>query len=90
MNLWWGREDWANLIDMKHIERAEYISERFRKELGYKYVNPWPIYEKKEGGRIMYYMIHATDHDEAPKLMRRAYGVSVYKFPLEVQTDFGF
>jgi hypothetical protein len=42
-------------------------------ELGYASVTPWPIYERKGGNRIMYYMIHATDHPEAPKLMRRAY-----------------
>ena len=24
----------------------------------------------------MYYMVHATDHDEAPKLMARAYGAA--------------
>jgi len=27
-----------------------------------------------KGGRVMYYMIHASDHDDAPKLMNRAYG----------------
>lgn len=46
------------------------ISERFQKELGYKFVAPWPIFERKGGGRVMYYMIHATDHEEAPKLNR--------------------
>ena len=46
---------------------------RFRSELGYKHVHAWPIYDKKEAGGVMYHMVHATDHDEAPKLMARAY-----------------
>jgi hypothetical protein len=43
------------------------------KDLGYRYAHAWPIFEKKGGRRVMYYMVHATDHDEAPKLMTRAY-----------------
>ncbi len=42
-------------------------------ELGYKSVKPWPIFMKRSGRTIMYYMIHATDHPQAPLLMRRAY-----------------
>jgi len=36
-------------------------------------VKAWPIFERENGGAIMYYMIHATDHPEAPKFMSRAY-----------------
>jgi hypothetical protein len=36
-------------------------------------VKRWPIYDEVEGQRVMYYMIHATDHSKAPGLMRRAY-----------------
>jgi hypothetical protein len=50
-------------------------------DLGYKSVKAWPIYERENGGAIMYYMIHATDHPEAPKFMSRAYRRAVY--PLE-------
>jgi hypothetical protein len=52
-----------------------------KKELGYKSVKAWPIYERENGGAIMYYLIHATDHPEAPKFMSRAYRHAVY--PLE-------
>jgi hypothetical protein len=45
------------------------------------YVKAWPIYERENGGAIMYYLIHATDHPEAPKFMSRAYRRAV--FPLE-------
>jgi hypothetical protein len=41
-------------------------------DLGYRCAQAWPIFERKEGRRVMYYMVHATDHDEAPKLMARA------------------
>ncbi|WP_205502842.1 hypothetical protein, partial [Rhodopseudomonas sp. BR0G17] len=39
-----------------------------------KHAHAWPIYNKEAGAkRVMYHMIHASDHDEAPKLMSRAY-----------------
>ena len=55
----------------------EAFVERFKNELGYKSVKPWPIYERKDGGNVMYYMIHATDHLIAPGLMSRAYQKAV-------------
>jgi three-Cys-motif partner protein len=70
---WWGRPDWMSLIDMSLPARATHLAKRFEDELGYKYATPWPIYEYKGNGRIMFHMIHATDHDRAPALMRRAY-----------------
>ena len=56
-----------------------------RSEFGYKSVKAWPIYERADGGNTMYYMIHATDHPEAPKLMSRAYRRAVH--PLEPLED---
>jgi len=43
--------------------------------LNYAHVFAFPILEKEDGsgGSTMYYMIHASDHDEAPGLMWRAY-----------------
>lgn len=70
---WWGGCGWEQLRGMQHLERAQLFSERLRTELGYVFVHPWPIFERKGGARVMYYMIHATDHPEAPKLMNRAY-----------------
>lgn len=70
---WWGGDDWQQLLKLKGHARAAAFSERFRCELGYKSVQPWPIYEKKGGGKTMYFMIHATDHPAAPGLMSRAY-----------------
>jgi three-Cys-motif partner protein len=72
---WWGDSSWTTLIKKQGSLRAKYVCDRFKSEFKYKHVYPFPIYEKKdEGGRIMYYMIHASDHEEAPQLMNRAYG----------------
>jgi three-Cys-motif partner protein len=68
---WWGRPDWQDLKGLKGIQRALLLCKRFK--VGYRYAHPWPIYERAKKGRIMFHMIHVTDHPEAPKLMFRAY-----------------
>lgn len=73
---WWGRDDIELPRSTSHsVELARLFSHRFMRELGYASAAAWPIYERSDGGRgkVMYYMIHATDHEEAPKLMNRAY-----------------
>lgn len=70
---WWGNSNWRDFITMKDSAISQTFVDRFRNELDYKSVKQWPIFEKPYGGRIMYYMIHATDHPEAPMLMSRAY-----------------
>ncbi len=69
---WWGRGDWRSLDHMSSRDRAQVFRERFL-DLGYADVKPWPIYNDAGSSRLMYYMIHATDHPDAPLLMRRAY-----------------
>jgi three-Cys-motif partner protein len=86
---WWGGDEWRRLEGVGSISRGELIAERFRAELGYKHATPFPIFERKGGGRIMYFMIHASDHDEAPKLMWRAYHNAVRPIDLDVQLEFG-
>ena len=77
LEAWWGRDDWTEFGRMRAFDRTEAFISRFR-ELGYIYVHPWPIYDRPERGRrIMYNMIHATDHPSAPKLMERAYAKAV-------------
>lgn len=70
---WWGRPDWRSLQGMDQWERAILFCDRFKEELGYLHATPWPIYENGNTGKIMFHMIHATDHDAAPKIMYRAY-----------------
>lgn len=77
IDAWWGNSDWVDLKDIPPIRIQELLCKRFKEELGYRYVTPWPIYERNDGGRVMYHMIHATDHDEAPALMDRAYRKAV-------------
>jgi three-Cys-motif partner protein len=70
---WWGRPDWQQLKRISEQNCANKFCERFQTELGYKFAHAWPIYEKRDGIKVMYFMVHATDHEEAPKLMGRAY-----------------
>jgi hypothetical protein len=55
------------------------LAERFRDELSYRFVRPWPIYKREKGrGRIIFHMIHASGHPEAHTLMKRAYKYMPY------------
>jgi three-Cys-motif partner protein len=74
---WWGRDDWERLIGMKPDKCAAEVVGRFKSEFGYASAKRWPIFNSKQPGLVMYYMIHASDHDEAPKQMRRAYAHAV-------------
>jgi three-Cys-motif partner protein len=77
LSRWWGSDDWPELSKMSREERRDALVMRFKKDLGYQSVKPWPILERENGGAVMYYMIHATDHPEAPMLMSRAYRKTV-------------
>jgi three-Cys-motif partner protein len=70
---WWGGPGWRELKGKSCWELSEIVAERFRSELNYKTAMAWPIFEREGGGKVMYFMIHATDHDEAPALMYRSY-----------------
>lgn len=75
---WWGNEGWRQLAQLSQDQIRDMVRDRFLNELGYQYAFAWPIWEQEAaGGSVMYYMIHATDHDEAPKLMWRAYNQAV-------------
>jgi three-Cys-motif partner protein len=76
---WWGRKDWNQFIGMRKQAVADIFVQRIKQDFGYKSVKAWPIYDGESGGNIMYYMIHATDHPEAPKLMSRAYERAVFQ-----------
>lgn len=80
---WWGRGDWRELLKMRQVDIRDLVRDRMMKELGYKSAKPWPIYEREDGGPVMYYMMHATDHPEAPKLMWRAYDRANFPSPQE-------
>lgn len=70
---WWGNDDYERFRALSSIDRAQTLCSRFRGELGYTYSDPFAIHAKGEGSRTMYYMIHASDHPEACRLMSRAY-----------------
>jgi len=87
---WWGRPDWRDLKTMPCQDIADLVRKRFERELEYRYVAAYPIFDKKKGNRVMYYMIHASDHDEAPALMVRAHNTAVRSLPKEVQQPLEF
>lgn len=70
---WWGRDDVYDFLKLSSQERGQYMADRFRDELGYKYSYPYPIQDQGIRGRVMFWMIHATDHERAPDLMTQAY-----------------
>jgi three-Cys-motif partner protein len=70
---WWGRADWSALQGMDGTIRAKIVAKRFEDELGYGKANVYPIHSERRRGRVMYHMIHATDHPDASPLMIRAY-----------------
>ncbi len=86
-----GREDWQKLRRMRSYERVAIFTRRFKEELGYRSVKPWPIFERKNGGgSLMYHMIHATDHEIAPSLMARAYRHAVRPKETQEQLELEF
>jgi three-Cys-motif partner protein len=87
---WWGNSNWQELRNIRSQNRANLFCDRFQQELGYRTAVAWPIYERAGGGRVMYHMIHATDHPEAPNLMSRAYRKAVTEIEPVSQLEFEF
>lgn len=90
MEAWWGGPEWEDLPDMSAIDIADLVRKRFESELGYKSAAAYPIFDSKETNRVMYYMIHASDHDDATGLMVRAHGKAVRALPRETQRPLPF
>lgn len=90
MRRWWGDDGWKKFFALKREDRREHFRKRFIEELGYKFAYAFAIYNRKDGGKTMYWMIHATDHAEAPKLMNRAYRQALNLKGRPVQADLLF
>ncbi|MGN7868376.1 hypothetical protein [Paracoccus sp. 22332] len=73
LNLWWGNSSWEALANLTQMETVRVLVNRFKSELGYKHVVPYPIPLRLNRRRISYHLIHASDHDEAPRLMAAAF-----------------
>lgn len=76
MHRWWGSDGWERFMTLKRSNRGDALARRFRDELGYKFAQAFPIFEAPESSRIMFFMVHASDHDLATDLMIRAYNNS--------------
>lgn len=84
---WWGQPNWPSLRGMDSLERARLMACRFEQELGYAKAEVFPIYSEAQGGRVMYHMIHASDHADALPLMVRAYRKVSGRPDLEVKEE---
>lgn len=87
---WWDRKDWRQLKEWSTDQIRDELISRFKSELRYKYALPYPIFEAVGSANVVYYMIHATDHDEAPKLMTRAYNKAIQRRETPEQFLMGF
>jgi three-Cys-motif partner protein len=73
IDLWWGGAEWRELLQLSQVEVVRLMADRFAAELGYHFVTPYPVFATEKGKKTVFYLIHASDHPEAPKLMNRAY-----------------
>ncbi|MBD5781650.1 three-Cys-motif partner protein TcmP [Pelagicoccus sp. NFK12] len=69
----WGKDGLDRFLRLNCQERGIAMAARFKEELGYKYSYPYPIQKEGESGRVMFWMIHASDHPRATDLMWQAY-----------------
>ena len=72
LDAWWGDGSWREHLSGSQDIFAHTMAARFADELGYRNVMAWPIY-RGEGRRLMFHLIHASDHPRAMPLMRDAY-----------------
>ena len=68
-----GIREWRDLNGLTQRGLADAVSEQFRDELGYDYVNWWPVYLRPDEPKKAFVLVHASDHEDAWKLMRRAF-----------------
>lgn len=87
---WWGRDDWKEFRALPSFERGQLMERRFREELGYLDAQAFPIHKYGNHGRVMFWMVHASDDQRALPLMAKAYkeiGLNLPPQPLQ-QSDF--
>ena len=68
-----GGRGWEGLKGQSQDNVAGIVAQRFIDEFNYKHVRFHPVPQNLEGTKISFHLIHASDHDEAPKLMASAY-----------------
>jgi three-Cys-motif partner protein len=91
LDRWWGDRGWRSIERKHYTEQTAIFAKRFRSELGYINVHNWPIYKSSHDRRVMYEMIHATDHKDAPFQMYRAYhrAVTPRETPEQTKLELG-
>lgn len=76
LDRWWGNNGWQSVAGYGNSQLSQTVVQRFKTELGYKHVFEFPILKEGNEGREMFRMIHASDHERAPKLMESAYKIA--------------
>lgn len=70
---WWGGAGWRDILNQSQNDIMEAMAQRFHLELGYEFVRSYPIFQREKGEKKAFYLIHASDHPDAGKLMTRAF-----------------
>lgn len=70
---WWGNDSVRQYLSLGSYDRGQVMAKRFKDEFGYAYAYPFPIQKAGVQGRVMFWMVHASDHQRAPELMWQAY-----------------
>lgn len=70
---WWGGPGWRRLTGLRQDEIVEEVVERFRGELSYGSVKAYPINMRGGSSKVAFYLLHASDHEQAAPLMTRAF-----------------
>lgn len=73
IDAWWGNKGWPNFLQLTSWERAKEMESRFKNELGYRFARAFPMRSKANEGRILFWLIHASDHPRANRLMIAAF-----------------
>ena len=85
---WWGGSDWEEFRRLPSFERGQLMETRFRNELGYLDAQAFPIHKYGNHGRVMFWMIHASDDQRALPLMAKAYSeIGLNKRPQPLQQE---
>jgi len=81
LSLMFGGDGWCTVLEDSRSRNetrrqrgdtfARYYCDRLRSELGYQYVDQYgPLYD---GRRPLYYVVHASDHEAGPQIMRNVW-----------------
>ena len=85
----YGTDDWLHIYHARldgeitpseaQLHYLNLMRWRIEGELGYEWTHPLEV--RNEQGRVIYYMIFATDHEAGDRIMRHIYAMAAAEFP---------